>query len=177
MTTVVTRSAARILLIPSILIALATMLKGYSDTGDGFSAGVIAALAVGIQGVAFGADDFERLPLVKYAPAGTFIGLLVALSLAFTPVFFGESIMTHYPRAGSHVVHFGTLEFITPVLFDISVFLVVFGFGVGTLSAIARAQQRFMRVREREAKRQTRSGSAATSTSASAPSSPGDTVR
>lgn len=173
MTTVVTRSAARILLIPSILIALATMLKGYTDTGDGFSAGVIAALAVGIQGVTFGADDLERLPLIKYAPAGTFIGLLLALSLAFTPVFFGEAIMTHYPRAGSHVVHFGTLEFITPVLFDISVFLVVFGFGVGALSAIARAQQRSMRVREREAKKHVR----AASTTTSAPSSPGDAAR
>lgn len=175
MTTVVTRIVARMLLIPSILIAIATMLKGYTDTGDGFSAGVIAALAVGIQGVAFGADDFERLPLVKYAPAGTFIGLLLALSLAFTPVFFGESIMTHYPRAGEHVVHFGTLEFITPVLFDISVFLVVFGFGVGTLAALARAQQRSLRAREREVKKHARVAS--TMTSAPPPSSPGETFR
>lgn len=153
MTTVVTRSAARILLIPAFLIALATMLKGYTDTGDGFSAGVIAALGVAIQGVAFGAEDFERLPLVKYAAAGAFVGLLPALGLAFTPVFLGDPIMTHYPKAGGHVTHFGTLEFITPVLFDVSVFLVVFGFGVGVLSAIGRAQQRAMRTREREAKR------------------------
>jgi multisubunit Na+/H+ antiporter MnhB subunit len=64
-TTVLTRSAARMLLIPTILIALATMFKGYADTGDGFSAGVIAALAIALQGVAFGAEEFERLPLVR----------------------------------------------------------------------------------------------------------------
>jgi len=65
--------------------------------------------------------------------------------------------MTHYPKAGEHATHFGTLEFITPVLFDVSVFLVVFGFGVGVLSAIGRAQQRALRTREREAKRESAS--------------------
>jgi multisubunit Na+/H+ antiporter MnhB subunit len=148
--TVVTRSAIRILLIPTFLIAIATMLKGYGDTGDGFSAGVIAALGIAIQGVAFGADEFERLPLVRFAPVGSFVGLLLALSLAFLPVFWGYPVMTHFPLPGEHVVHFGTLELITAVLFDVSVFLVVFGFGVGVVSAIARAQKRLMRTRERE---------------------------
>jgi len=152
-TTVVTRSAARILLIPAFLIALATMIKGYSDTGDGFSAGVIAALAVVIQGVAFGAADFDRLPLVRFAPIGTFVGLLLALTIAFSRVFFGEAIMTHAPGPGEHVVHFGRLEFITPVLLDVSVFLVVFGFGVGAMSEIGRAQVRAIRQQERDAKR------------------------
>ncbi|MGC4105479.1 MAG: MnhB domain-containing protein [Thermomicrobiales bacterium] len=148
--TVVTRSAVRILLIPSFLIAIATMLKGYADTGDGFSAGVIAALGIAVQGVAFGPDEFERLPLVRWAPAGTFIGLLIALTLAFLPVFWGYPVMTHFPLAGEHVLHFGTLEIITAVLFDVSVFLVVFGFGVGVVSAIARAQKRLLRTQERE---------------------------
>ncbi|MGC4191233.1 MAG: MnhB domain-containing protein [Thermomicrobiales bacterium] len=149
-TTVVMRSAVRILLIPTFLIAIATMLKGYADTGDGFSAGVIAALGIAIQGVAFGPDEFERLPLVRFAPAGTFVGLLIALSLAFFPVFWGYPVMTQFPLAGKHVIHFGTLELITAVLFDVSVFLVVFGFGVGVVSTIARAQRRLERTRERE---------------------------
>ncbi len=170
MTTVLTRSVARIILIPCFLIALATMLKGYTDTGDGFSAGVIAALAIGIQGVAFGVDDFERLPLVRYAAAGAFVGLLLALTLAFLPIFFGEPLMTHYPPKGGHVIHFGTLEFITPVLFDVSVFLVVFGFGVSALSAIARAYQRAERSREREARR-------AAKENPQASGSPGDVSR
>ncbi|MGN6485131.1 MAG: MnhB domain-containing protein [Thermomicrobiales bacterium] len=152
-TTVVTRSAIRILLIPTFLIAIATMLKGYGDTGDGFSAGVIAALGIAIQGVAFGADEFERLPLVRFAPAGSFVGLLLALTLAFLPVFWGYPVMTHFPLPGEHVVHFGTLELITAVLFDVSVFLVVFGFGVGVVTAIARAQRRLMRTRERDERR------------------------
>lgn len=163
-TTVVTRSAIRMLLIPTFLIAIATMLKGYGDTGDGFSAGVIAALGIAIQGVAFGADEFDRLPLVRYAPVGSFVGLLIALSLAFLPLFWGYPVMTHFPLPGEHVVHFGTLELITAVLFDISVFLVVFGFGVGVVTAIARAQKRLLRAREREqrARAAARTGSTGT---------------
>jgi len=150
--TAMTRAGVRILLIPTFLIAIATMLKGYADTGDGFSAGVIAALGIAIQGVAFGPDEFERLPLVRFAPAGTFVGLLIALSLAFLPILWGYPVMTHLPLAGSHAIHFGTLELITAVLFDVSVFLVVFGFSVGVLAAIARAQQRLVRTQEREAR-------------------------
>ncbi|MGB3330219.1 MAG: MnhB domain-containing protein [Thermomicrobiales bacterium] len=149
-TTVITRAAIRMLLIPTFLIAIATMLKGYADTGDGFSAGVIAALGIAIQGIAFGPDEFERLPLVRFAPAGTFVGLLIALSIAFLPVFWGYPVMTHFPLAGHEVLHFGSLEVITAVLFDVSVFLVVFGFGVGVVSAIARAEKRLLKTRERD---------------------------
>jgi len=48
------------------------------------------------------------------------------------------------------VAHFGTLEFITPMLFDLGVFVVVFGFCVGVIGAIVRAQVRVQRMRERQ---------------------------
>jgi multisubunit Na+/H+ antiporter MnhB subunit len=149
MTTVLTQLVVRALLLPTFLIALAIMIKGYADTGDGFSAGVIASLGVLMQIVAFGVDELESLPLVKYAPAGTFLGLLVSLVIVFSPVLYGEPLFTHWPAAGDHAEHFGALEFITPVLFDVGVFLVVFGFCVGVISSIARAQQRILRQRER----------------------------
>ena len=149
MTTILTRLVARALLLPTFLIALAIMIKGYADTGDGFSAGVIASLGVLMQCVAFGPEELETLPLVKFAPAGTFVGLFLALLIVFVPVLFGDPLLTHWPPVGDKAEHFGTLEFITPVLFDIGVFLVVFGFCVGVLGAIARAQQRVLRDRAR----------------------------
>ncbi|MEJ7838920.1 MAG: MnhB domain-containing protein [Thermomicrobiales bacterium] len=149
MTTVLTQLIARALLLPTFLIALAIMLKGYADTGDGFSAGVIASLGVLMQCVAFGPDELDTLPLVKYAPAGTFVGLILALMIVFVPALFGPDLLTHWPAAGDSATHFGTLEFITPVVFDIGVFLVVFGFCVGVIGAIARAQQRVLRDRAR----------------------------
>jgi len=142
MTTVMTRSVSRILLLPTFMIAFAVMIKSYADIGDGFSAGVIASLGILLQGIAFGADEFDRLPLVRYAPLAAIAGVFIALCIAFGPVVAGKPILTHWPPAGGEVVHFGALEFFTPLLFDAGVFLVVFGFCVGSVSSIARALQR-----------------------------------
>lgn len=161
MTTVMTRSVSRILLLPTFMIAFAVLIKGYADIGDGFSAGVIASLGIILQGIAFGPDEFDRLPLVRYAPLAAIAGVFLALCVAFAPVLAGQSILTHWPPAGDGAAHFGALEFITPLLFDAGVFLVVFGFCVGSVSSIARALQR----QERE---QHVSHEAATSDAASA---------
>ncbi len=142
MTTVMKRSVSRILLLPTFMIAFAVMIKSYADIGDGFSAGVIASLGILLQGIAFGADEFDRLPLVRYAPLAAIAGVFIALCIAFGPVVAGKPILTHWPPAGEEVVHFGALEFFTPLLFDAGVFLVVFGFCVGSVSSIARALQR-----------------------------------
>jgi multisubunit Na+/H+ antiporter MnhB subunit len=138
-TTILTRAIARALLLPIFMVAVATMVKGYTDTGDGFSAGVIAALGVLLQYVAIGAEETERSPIVHYASAGALVGMAIALAVAFLPALGGAAVLTHWPGPGDHVVHVGSLELITAVLFDVGVFLVVFGFGVGVIGTIARA--------------------------------------
>jgi multisubunit Na+/H+ antiporter MnhB subunit len=144
--TILTRAIARILFLPLLMVSFAVLVKGYADIGDGFSAGVIASLAFILQGIAFGASEFVRLPLARFAPLGAFVGLALALAVAFGPVVFAGEILLHQPEAGQDVVHFGSLEFITPVLFDIGVYLIVVGFCVGCLGAIGREAAR----RERE---------------------------
>ena len=145
MTTVFTRIISRLLFLPTLVIAIGVMLKGYADIGDGFSAGVIASLGVGLQVIAFGAHEIQRLPLIRHAPAASFLGIFIALLTAFVPAFRGRPLMEHWPPDGEEVVHFGTIEFITAVAFDIGVFLVVFGFGVGVIGAVSRAQARLFR--------------------------------
>ncbi len=141
-TTVLTQVAARILLIPIFVVAIGIMIKGYVDIGDGFSAGVIASLGVALQVMVFGPEELTRLPVIQRAPKGTFLGLLIALLTAFVPAVRGQPLMTHWPPAGEKAIHFGTVEFITAVAFDVGVFLVVFGFGVGVTATLARAQER-----------------------------------
>jgi multisubunit Na+/H+ antiporter MnhB subunit len=143
------QSAARILLVPGWALAIGIMLKGYVDIGDGFSAGVIAALVVLLQGLAFGADELDRLAVARYAPVIAFAGLGLVLAVAFTPLLFGDPLFMHWPRINDYAFHFGVLEFITPVLFDIGVFLIVYGFAVGAFHAVARAEVRQARLRER----------------------------
>ena len=70
------------------------------------------------------------------------LGLAIALAVTFVPVLFGDPLMTHYPRAGEHARHIGSLELITPVPFDVGVFLLVLGFAIGAIDLIARSIER-----------------------------------
>ena len=141
MTSVLTQTLARLLLAPILVVAVAVLVKGYADVGDGFAAGVIAALGILLQYVAFGRAEAERLLPIRLVPAGAFVGLLGALAVAFWPVLRGDELLEHLPAAGESVTHLGTLELLTAVLFDVAVFLLVLGAVVGIIHAIARAAE------------------------------------
>lgn len=147
------QAGARVLLVPGFILAIGMMLKGYADVGDGFSAGVIAALVIITQGLAFGADELENIAAARLAPMLGFIGLGLAYTVVFLPVLFGYPMLTHFPRMNHEVTHFGVLELITPVLFDLGVFLVVYGFCVGAMMAVSRAEVRHHRLIRRARKR------------------------
>lgn len=116
------------LLGPALMVAAAIIVKGYTDVGDGFSAGVIVALAVALRYVTLGRERTEQgLPVLAHAPALAAGGLLAALAVGFFPVALGEAPFTHFPRAGDDVIHIGTLELLTAVAFDLGLFLLVAG--------------------------------------------------
>jgi multisubunit Na+/H+ antiporter MnhB subunit len=139
MSTLLTRTVARLLFLPIMMVAAATMVKGYAQTGDGFSAGVIAATGILLQYIAFGRRAVHHVIPRAFAPTAVVVGLLLALSVAFVPILFSQSILTHHPAPNAHVLHFGTLEIHTAVLFDIGVFCLVFGFVVGVLERVGEA--------------------------------------
>lgn len=139
MTGFATRAAAKMLFLPTLLVAMALLIKGYAEPGDGFSAGIAASVAVLLWYLAFGRDRAAALPPVRYAATIAFAGLLIALGVAAAPLFLGEAPLTHYPRPGTEPIYLGTLELITAVLFDFGIFLLVFGFATGLISIFARA--------------------------------------
>lgn len=143
MTTSAVEAVARLVLAPTLMLSAATLVKGYTDTGDGFAAGVIAALGLTLQYIAFGVREAEaRLPL-RHAPKVAAVGLLITLAVAFAPVAAGRPLLTHAPGAGEKVAHVGSLELMTPVLFDVGICLLVVGSLVAAvrLLAIADAEQ------------------------------------
>ncbi|MGF1473431.1 MAG: MnhB domain-containing protein [Rubrobacteraceae bacterium] len=144
-TSVMTRVISRLLLMPTMATAAAILVKGYIEPGDGFSAGVIAALGILMQYLAFGREQTEKLLPLRGIGYGAFAGLLVTLGIAFRPLFVGEPLMTHWPPPDAPVIYFGTLEFITAVLFDVGIFLLVVGYGAGVISLIARLVARIER--------------------------------
>ena len=135
----VTQEVARLLYLPTFVVAAAILVKGFVQTGDGFSAGVVGALGVLLRYLAFGHEEAKRLPAVRHATTIAFSGLLVALGVAGAPLLLGDAVLTHYPPSGTEPIHLGTLELMSAVLFDIGVFLLVFGFSVGVVSFFARA--------------------------------------
>lgn len=141
MTTIMTQTVAKLLFLPIMMVALATLVKGYAETGDGFTAGVIAGLGVLLQFLAFGQREIERILPVRYAPIVAFGGLVLALLVTFVPVVRGDPILTHYPPPRAKVEHVGSIELLTAVAFDVGVFLLVVGFVVSTLGLIGRAQE------------------------------------
>ena len=136
---VVFRIIAPRLLGPSVMVAAAIIVKGYTDVGDGFSAGVIVALAIALRYVTLGTERAERgLPILRRSPAVATAGLLLALAVGFLPVAAGDPPFTHWPAPGDHVAKLGTFEFVTAVAFDIGVFLLVCGSLVTLVHHLAR---------------------------------------
>ena len=141
MTTILTQTVARLLFLPTLMVALATLVKGYAETGDGFTAGVIAGLGVLVQYLAFGEREVAaRLP-VRHAPAVALAGLLLGLVVTFVPVIRGKPILTHEPAGNASVTQIGSIELLTAVAFDVAVFLLVLGFVVSAIGLVARARQ------------------------------------
>ena len=127
------------LLGPALMLAAAIIVKGYTDVGDGFSAGVIVALAIALRYLTFGTERAEfSLPILRHAPAIAVSGLLIALVVGFLPVAAGDPPFTHRPGPGEDVVKLGTLELISAVAFDIGVFLLVCGALVTLVHQLAR---------------------------------------
>ena len=95
MTTVLTRMVARLLLAPVLMVAAAILIKGYVDVGDGFAAGVIAALGILLQYLAFGRAAVQQALPVRHAAKLAVAGLLLSLAVAFVPVLAGGAPLQH----------------------------------------------------------------------------------
>ena len=141
MTSVLTRMVARALLAPTLVVAVAILVKGYVDVGDGFAAGIVAALGVLLQYLAFGRDEVADALPVHHAPAIALSGLAVAVVVLVAPFAAGGAPLEHWPPPGEEPIHVGSLELITAVAFDIGVFLLVLGAAVSIIDALAAASE------------------------------------
>jgi multisubunit Na+/H+ antiporter MnhB subunit len=136
------RLVTRLLLAPTLMIAAAILVKGFAQVGDGFAAGAVAALGILLVYVAYGRRASERLLPVGGMVATAVAGLGVAFLVAFVPPLLGRPILSHFPGPGEAVVHVGTLEILTTVLFDLGIAMLVVGSVAGALAIIARFAER-----------------------------------
>lgn len=128
---------ARALFPLSLVIAVALWIKGYSDVGDGFSAGAVAGLGAVIQYVSL--DRRRAARVVGAAWAVRLLGaglLIVVLVVIVIPPLLGHPPVSHVPPPGAEVVEFGSLELHSTLLFDLGVGLIVYGGIVATFDQL-----------------------------------------
>jgi len=117
------RTAARLLLVLMLFLAVFILLRGHNEPGGGFIGGLLAAGGVAIYQLAFGAEKARTLLRVEpRALAGA--GLLTALVGGLVAVFDGRVFLTGVWMS-SEIPGIGKVG--TPLLFDLGVFLLVIG--------------------------------------------------
>lgn len=131
--TPLTRTVATIVMPFALMIAIFHVLYGGGAPGDGFTGGVIGGLAVGLWYVVFG--YFETRKRLGWLKSGRLItlGLLLAIGNATAPILFDKAFL--------HLTEFGDfpagLHMASTTLFEISIFLAVFGGVSMIMEAIA----------------------------------------
>jgi multisubunit Na+/H+ antiporter MnhB subunit len=130
---------ARLLLAPSIMIALAIVVKGYSQPGDGFAAGTVMSLGLLVQYVTFGLDRVERVLPVNWLLRIAVTGCTIGFAVAFLPLIWGDPVLSHWPGPDDEAITVGILEVGTVLVFDVGVALLVVGAITGILAIIGAA--------------------------------------
>jgi multisubunit Na+/H+ antiporter MnhB subunit len=127
---------ARVMFPLSLVIAAALWIKGYSDIGDGFSAGAVAGLGAVIQYVSLDHQRAARAVGAAWALRLIAIGLLLMLAVALGPALVGRPPVSHLPAPDGHVIALGSLELHTAILFDLGAGLIVYGGIVATFDRL-----------------------------------------
>jgi multicomponent Na+:H+ antiporter subunit A len=124
----------RILFHTIIIVSLYVLLAGHNLPGGGFAGGLIAGMALVMRYVAGG-----RYELGAAAPtdAGRLlgVGMTLAVSCAVVPLIVGAPpLKSAYLEANLDWI--GHIEFVTPTIFDIGVYLVVIGLVLDVLRSL-----------------------------------------
>jgi len=104
------------------IVSFFLLLRGHDEPGGGFSAGLVAASAIVIMTIAYGAEVGRKLLYFKplsYIAAGLIIAVLAGMLKLTAP--FMSSVWIKLPLG------FTTLKLGSPLLFDLGVYIVVLG--------------------------------------------------
>ncbi|MHA3724909.1 Na+/H+ antiporter subunit A [Leucobacter sp. HY1910] len=117
-----------------IILSIYLLLTGHNSPGGGFAGGLVAGLALVARYLAGGRHELSAtVPLDAGRILGA--GLAIAVTMALLPMFFGQSALAS-AWIDVDLGWFGTLPLVTSTLFDIGVYLVVFGLVLDVLRSL-----------------------------------------
>jgi multicomponent Na+:H+ antiporter subunit B len=124
MSSLILRTATRVLMPLLLLFALFLLLRGHNEPGGGFVGGLVVAAAFVLYAISAGVPASRRALLIEPSTLLS-VGLLVALASAVPALLAGRPFMS------AVWTEFGTgpaaWTIGTPLVFDIGVFLAVIG--------------------------------------------------
>lgn len=124
----------RVLFHALILLSLYLLLTGHNTPGGGFAGGLVAGLALTARYLAGGRQELgATVPLDAGKILGT--GLAIAVGMAFVPLFFGQAALAS-SWLDIDLGPFGEISLVTSTIFDIGVYLVVFGLMLDVLRSL-----------------------------------------
>jgi multicomponent Na+:H+ antiporter subunit B len=137
MSSVIVQTATRALQPLLLLFAIYLLVAGHHEPGGGFVGGLVAAVAVTLHAIAFGAPSARRaLRADPRTLAGA--GLVLALAAVWAGPLAGAPPMKGLwaPTPGGTAIELGT-----PVLFDAGVFLIVMGATLAAVLALSEEEE------------------------------------
>lgn len=124
----------RLLFHALIILSIFLLLAGHNAPGGGFAGGLVAGLALVARYLAGGRYELgATVPLDAGRILGA--GLALAVTMAFLPLFFGQAALAS-SWVDVDLGVFGTLPFVSSTLFDVGVYLVVFGLILDVLRSL-----------------------------------------
>lgn len=141
MTTVITRTTARVTVPIILVVAISLFLQGHNVPGGGFIGGVLTVAAFALVYVAYNLDYlevgvldrevdpgvgiFEHRTVVTYRRLFT-LGLVVVLGSAVAGLFVDAPVLAQ-THTYVHLPLFGDIELASALVFDIGIYCVVVG--------------------------------------------------
>jgi multicomponent Na+:H+ antiporter subunit A len=124
----------RLLFHPAIIVSIYLLFVGHNQPGGGFAGGLLAGLALVARYLAGGRYELaEAVPVDAGKLLGT--GLLLAVGTALSSMFFGLNVLeSSWFEASIPVL--GEISIGTSTIFDIGVYLVVFGLVLDILRSL-----------------------------------------
>lgn len=117
-----------------ILLSFYLLLTGHNTPGGGFAGGLVAGLALVARYLTGGREELgATVPIDAGRILG--VGLALAATMAVLPLFFGQAALAS-AWIDLDLGPLGTLPLVTSTLFDIGVYLVVFGLILDVLRSL-----------------------------------------
>ncbi|MBO3140431.1 Na+/H+ antiporter subunit A [Dermatophilus congolensis] len=133
---------ARLVFHSILLWSVYLLFAGHNAPGGGFAAGMVAGLALTVRYLVGGRDELRAAaPILPGALLGS--GLFLSAGFGVVSMLFGGHVLQTWTFE-PHLPLIGEVHFVTSVLFDVGVYLVVIGLVLDMLRSLGSALDRQM---------------------------------